>query len=161
MRRADRPRRRGGNDQHAAPDGAGLCGGGGRTGESWRTQRWDAFRLNTPGWMNRLLGEQAHDAYATAAEVIGRLEQLAADRPVRSGVRVERLAPAGDGYALDTHDGALRARTVVVATGGPEPAAGASAGPSAARSGRALPHRRLPRSRGPGPAPPWSGARWR
>ena len=22
----------------------------GRVGESWRTQRWEAFRLNTPGW---------------------------------------------------------------------------------------------------------------
>lgn len=30
----------------------------GRTGASWRTQRWDSFRLNTPGWMNQLLGEQ-------------------------------------------------------------------------------------------------------
>jgi putative flavoprotein involved in K+ transport len=130
----------------------------GRAGESWRTQRWDAFRLNTPGWMNRLLGEQAHDAYATAAEVIGRLEQLAADRPVRSGVRVERLAPAGDGYALDTHDGALRARTVVVATGDQNL-------PQVPPLARALPdrvaHYHTADYRGPGPAPPWSGARWR
>jgi putative flavoprotein involved in K+ transport len=89
----------------------------GRAGESWRRQRWTSFRLNTPGWMNRLLGEQARDAYATCAEVVQQLERLAADRPVRSGVRVERLAPAGDGYALDAGDGGLRARTVVVATG--------------------------------------------
>ncbi len=27
-------------------------------GETWRTQRWDSFRLNTPGWMNELLGEK-------------------------------------------------------------------------------------------------------
>ena len=26
----------------------------GRVGESWRAQRWDSFRLNTPGWMNQL-----------------------------------------------------------------------------------------------------------
>jgi putative flavoprotein involved in K+ transport len=89
----------------------------GRPGESWRTQRWDSFRLNTPGWMNRGLGEQARNAYLTGAEVVQRLEELAADHPVRFGVRVERLAPAGDGYALDTSDGALRARTVVVASG--------------------------------------------
>jgi putative flavoprotein involved in K+ transport len=42
----------------------------GRVGESWRTQRWESFRLNTPGWMNQLLGEQPRDAYATAAEVV-------------------------------------------------------------------------------------------
>jgi putative flavoprotein involved in K+ transport len=26
----------------------------GRVDESWRTQRWDSFRLNTPGWMNQI-----------------------------------------------------------------------------------------------------------
>jgi putative flavoprotein involved in K+ transport len=31
-----------------------------RVAETWRTQRWDSFRLNTPGWMNQMLGEQAH-----------------------------------------------------------------------------------------------------
>ena len=30
-----------------------------RVGATWRTQRWDSFRLNTPGWMNQLLGDQA------------------------------------------------------------------------------------------------------
>ena len=69
----------------------------GRVGESWRTQRWESFRLNTPGWMNQLLGEQARDSYATGVEVVQRLEKLAADCPVREGVPVARLAPAGDG----------------------------------------------------------------
>jgi putative flavoprotein involved in K+ transport len=89
----------------------------GRVGESWRTQRWDSFRLNTPGWMNQLLGEQAPDTYATGVGVVQRLEKLAADAPVRSGVRVAQLAPAGDGYALRTGGGDLRCRAVVVATG--------------------------------------------
>jgi cation diffusion facilitator CzcD-associated flavoprotein CzcO len=26
----------------------------GRIGESWRSQRWDTFALNTPSWANRL-----------------------------------------------------------------------------------------------------------
>jgi len=90
----------------------------GRVGESWRTQRWDSFRLNTPGWMNQTLGEQARDAYATRAEVVERLETLAADCPIRDGVPVTRLAPAGEGYVLRTADGDVRARTVVAATGG-------------------------------------------
>ena len=89
----------------------------GRVGESWRTQRWESFRLNTPGWMNQLLGEQARDSYATGVEVVQRLEQLAADCPVREGVPVARLAPAGDRFVLPTGGGDLVARTVVVATG--------------------------------------------
>jgi len=89
----------------------------GRAGESWRTQRWDSFRLNTPGWMNELLGEQARDAFATGAEVVQRLEKVAADAPVRAAVGVARLRQRGDGYALETSGGDLLARTVVVATG--------------------------------------------
>jgi len=89
----------------------------GRIGESWRTQRWDTFRLNTPGWMNQLLGQQARDSYATGVEVIQRLEKLAATCPVREGVPVARLAPAGDRFVLPTVRGDLLARTVVVATG--------------------------------------------
>ncbi len=88
-----------------------------RAGETWRTQRWDTFRLNTPGWMNRLLGEQARYAYADRAEVVKRLEQLAGTLPIHTGVRATRLTAAGEGYALQTSDGELRSRAVVVATG--------------------------------------------
>jgi putative flavoprotein involved in K+ transport len=105
-----------------------------RPGESWRSQRWDSFRLNTPGWMNRLLGEQPHDAYASAAEVVRRLQDLAGRSPVRAGVGVSRLGPDGDGYRLSTGDGELTARTVVVATG-------AENRPWIPAVGRALPDR--------------------
>src|SRR5512132_441125 len=89
----------------------------GRAGQSWRWQRWASFRLNTVGWMNQLLGPQPRDAYLTGREGVGRLDRLAAACPVREGVAVTRLAPAGDGFALGTEDGELRARAVVVATG--------------------------------------------
>ena len=88
-----------------------------QAGNTWRTQRWDTFRLNTPGWMNQLLGEQARYAYADRAEVVQRLEQLASSSPIHIGIRLTRLAPAGKGYALHTSNGELRSRTVVVATG--------------------------------------------
>ena len=88
-----------------------------RVAGTWRAQRWDSFRLNTAGWMNSMLGGQARDAYADGGEVVRRLERLAADCPVREGVRVSRLALAGDGWAVATDDGELRARAVVVATG--------------------------------------------
>jgi putative flavoprotein involved in K+ transport len=88
-----------------------------RVGATWRTQRWDSFRLNTPGWMNQLLGDQATDAYVTGGEVVRRLEALAAHCPVREGMRVARLTSVGDRYVLGTDDGDIGARAVVVATG--------------------------------------------
>jgi putative flavoprotein involved in K+ transport len=88
-----------------------------RVAATWRAQRWDSFRLNTAGWMSSMLGGQARDAYAGGREVVRRLERLAAGCPVREGVRVARLAPAGDGWVVGTGDGELAARTVVVATG--------------------------------------------
>jgi putative flavoprotein involved in K+ transport len=90
---------------------------GDRAAATWRAQRWDSFRLNTAGWMNSMLGGQAHDAYAGGREVVQRLEGLAAGCPVREGARVARLASAGDAWAVATGDGELRARAVVVATG--------------------------------------------
>lgn len=30
----------------------------GRVGETWRSQRWDGFCLNTPNWMNGLPGAE-------------------------------------------------------------------------------------------------------
>jgi putative flavoprotein involved in K+ transport len=89
----------------------------GRVGETWRTQRWNSFRLNTPGWMNPALGEQGRDAYATGAEVVEWLEALAAGCPVRAKAPVTRLVCAGDGYVLRTGRDEVRARAVVVATG--------------------------------------------
>jgi putative flavoprotein involved in K+ transport len=37
-----------------------------RVGATWRTQRWDSFRLNTPGYMNAVLGHVAPDVFSTA-----------------------------------------------------------------------------------------------
>src|SRR5919201_186991 len=51
----------------------------GRIGWSWRTQRWDSFRLNTPVWMNRVPGEFLEgpaDSFATADELVAALEAL-------------------------------------------------------------------------------------
>jgi putative flavoprotein involved in K+ transport len=86
-------------------------------GHSWRTQRWDSFRLNTPGWSNLVLGDFERDEYATASEVVDRLDALAADLPVRQHTPVESLARAGSDYVLRTPGGELRTSTVVLATG--------------------------------------------
>lgn len=81
----------------------------GRVGQSWRDQRWDSLRLNNPGWMNPMLGEQPPDTYLTASEVVERLDRLAGACPVREGVRVVQLAADEDGWSLLTSEGELRA----------------------------------------------------
>ena len=65
----------------------------GRVGQTWRAQRWDSFRLVSPGWKNTMLGELSPDAYAPTVEVIERLEKLAASCPVRES-RSFRSCPA-------------------------------------------------------------------
>lgn len=79
----------------------------GRVGETWRTQRWDSFRLNTPGWMNQMLGDQARDAFAARAEVLDRLEALATKCPLRDETPVTELAARDGGFVLQTRGGEL------------------------------------------------------
>jgi putative flavoprotein involved in K+ transport len=89
----------------------------GQAGESWRTQRWESFRLNTPGWMNHMLGDQQRYQYLERIAVVERLDALAANCPIRTGVRVVDLALGRNGYLIQTDDEMIQARTVVVATG--------------------------------------------
>lgn len=96
----------------------------GQIGDSWRTQRWDSFRLNTPAWMNRLPGapEPAdRDAFATAEEFAASLERHAFRHrlPVRTGVTVTSVEhdPRRDRFHVRTDEGAVECRTVVLAGG--------------------------------------------
>jgi putative flavoprotein involved in K+ transport len=86
-------------------------------GHSWRTQRWDSFRLNTPGWCNLMLGDVERDDYSTGPEVVARLDGLAEDLPVQQNTPVESLDGAGTEYVLRTPSGELRTPAVVLATG--------------------------------------------
>jgi putative flavoprotein involved in K+ transport len=86
-------------------------------GSTWRTQRWDSFRLNTPGYMNTMLGDVARDDFSTAAEVAQLLDQRAAELPVREQTPVQSLRRDGDEYVLRTPDDEYRTTTVAVATG--------------------------------------------
>jgi putative flavoprotein involved in K+ transport len=95
----------------------------GRIGESWRSQRWASFALNTPAWMNRLPGDVAPscpDAFATAPEFVLGLERYAFSGrlPVREGVTVRAVSRRDDGLHVETDDGAFAARAVVLASGG-------------------------------------------
>jgi putative flavoprotein involved in K+ transport len=99
----------------------------GRIGESWRTQRWDSFTMNTPNWMNGLPGADYDggdpEGFMGRDEWVDRLERYVTrfGLPVRTGVGVTGLAAAdGDGFAVRTdapHLETIAARAVVVASG--------------------------------------------
>ncbi|MFL5968297.1 MAG: flavin-containing monooxygenase [Gaiellaceae bacterium] len=92
----------------------------GRIGWSWRTQRWDSFRLNTPGWMNRVPGkflESGEDAFATAGELVAGLERLARRLPVVENIEVYSARRSGAAWRVDTSRGSLSAEAIVVASG--------------------------------------------
>ena len=101
-----------------------------RVGESWRSQRWDSFTLNTPNWSNGLPGMpydgSEPDGFWTAAELVEYFEGYTAqqDLPVREGVTVtsvERADPEGPFRVLTESEAsgteAISANQVVVATG--------------------------------------------
>jgi putative flavoprotein involved in K+ transport len=96
----------------------------GRVAETWRTQRWDSFRLNTPNLILRLPGQvyagDDPEGFLTRDETVAYIEAYAEaiEAPVRTGVHVASVEPAGGrGYRLDTSEGPLEAGTLVVATG--------------------------------------------
>ena len=92
----------------------------GRVGESWRTQRWDSFRLNTPLWMNRAAGPfrtGEPDSFGTAESLVAALDRLADELPLHEGVEVLHARPAGGAWALETTAGPLTADDLVVASG--------------------------------------------
>lgn len=84
----------------------------GRIGETWRSQRWDSFTLNTPTWFNRLPGEPPdlapRDAFLQRDDWIDHLQTYAVDQglPVRTSTAVTSVRP---GY---------RAGTFLVSTAG-------------------------------------------
>ncbi len=96
----------------------------GRVGESWRSQRWDSFSLNTPNWSNRLPGmgidDDDSDGFAPRDEVLNFLERYAASfgAPVLEGTTVISVQYQEEGaFVVDTTDGTFRARNVVVCSG--------------------------------------------
>ena len=97
----------------------------GDIGETWRTQRWDSFALNTPSALNRLPGGPAaadpneflgRDAWIAELETYARRCAL----PVRTRAGVTAVTEDACGGFVVTigDDETVHARSVVVATGG-------------------------------------------
>jgi len=101
-------------------------------GGGWQ-DRWDAFMLVTPNELTSLPGfpYEGDDigGFLTRSEIVARTAEYAAviDAPVRTGVEVLRVRPIDDAAAdatasgprfeVQTNDGEVRARSVIVATG--------------------------------------------
>ena len=94
----------------------------GRVGETWRG-RWDSFCLVTPNWSVQLPGNPYDgddpDGFMPRDDIVGYLERYSAgfDAPVREGVEVTRLRRSGDGLLLETSEGEIEARDVILSTG--------------------------------------------
>ena len=86
-------------------------------GNTWSTQRWDSFRLNTPGSMNAVLGDVGPLEYSTRDETVAILAQRAERLPVRTGTTVTAARRVGDVLRLTTPEEELETRTLVVASG--------------------------------------------
>jgi putative flavoprotein involved in K+ transport len=67
--------------------------------------------------MNQMLGGQVPSVFAVGAEVVQRLDALAAECQVRPDTQIAGVAPNSAGYVVQTSEEVLYARTVVVATG--------------------------------------------
>jgi putative flavoprotein involved in K+ transport len=96
----------------------------GRIGESWRSQRWDSFYLNTPNWSNGLPGMEfepdAPDAFGHRDQIVSYLECYAGSfgAPVRENTEVACLHKLSTGqYRLQVGDECIECRVVVIASG--------------------------------------------
>ena len=92
-----------------------------RIGDAWR-KRWDSLRLFTPGRYDGLPGMPfpgSSSSYPTKDETADYLEAYANkfELPVRTGVKVERLAKTRDLFEVTCGEQRLFAENVVVATG--------------------------------------------
>ena len=99
----------------------------GRIGETWRTQRWDSFALNSPNKYNTLPGDTYQgpdpDGFGTAASFVSYLEDYASRNrlPVEENTRVKSVVRSGDAFHLTVESAGATQRfvsnQVVIASG--------------------------------------------
>ncbi len=97
----------------------------GRVAETWRSQRWDSFRVNTLNGINGLPGAAIPgdpERFASAEELVRYFEGYAESfgLPIRQGVTVTAVKASGDGFEVLTDHaevGSLQGRVVVLASG--------------------------------------------
>ena len=114
----------------------------GEVANTWRTERWDALRLLTPNWQTTLPGlaydGDDPDGFMTMPEIVGFLDRYAhlTDPPLHTRTTVTSVRRDGDGYEVVTDRGVWSCLSVVLATGGVQPAQGAARGRRSSLLGR-------------------------
>ncbi len=94
----------------------------GRIGETWRTQRWDSFRINTPNSQTVMPGDRyvgpEPDGAMTSHAFVALLEDYAGRHglPVETGTPVTDLVASDGLFRLSIPSGPLWARNVVIAS---------------------------------------------
>jgi len=96
----------------------------GDIGESWKTQRWDSFALNTPNSVSTLPGDESSldnpEAFMSRDEFVDYLQGYArkSGLPVQTGIAVTRISRNGeDAYQVETTTGSITANNIVIASG--------------------------------------------
>lgn len=95
-----------------------------RVCETWRTQRWNSFHMNTPNVQTVMPGDSYRgddpEGFMTRDEFIAMVAGCVVRRalPVETDTPVRRVRPLGaEGFEVETSQGAVRTRSVVVASG--------------------------------------------
>jgi putative flavoprotein involved in K+ transport len=96
-----------------------------RVAERWRSERWDSLRFQAPNWNVRLPGYPLQgvdpDAFATKDAIAHFIASFAAriQAPLHCGVaaRALRQKPGSCRLVVETCDGTIEAKNVVLATG--------------------------------------------
>lgn len=95
----------------------------GDVANAWQTQRWDSLRLLTPNWANGLpgvpYGGPEPDGYMSVSELVTRMSSYARSigAPVQGNTAVQRVHRRGTGFCVETNQGPLQCRSVVLASG--------------------------------------------
>jgi len=99
----------------------------GRIGESWRSQRWDSFRLNSINKLNGLPGldyeEKEPDAFATAPSYVSSFEEYVSkyNLPVEENSKVISIEKKGEIFNVTVSSNDLiknySAKHVIIASG--------------------------------------------
>lgn len=95
----------------------------GQVANSWKTERWDSLKLLTPNWMNRLpeIGYDGNDpaGYMSMQDLTAAFDRSARKiaAPVQSETRVMAVTQSSDGYRVQTDQGLIACKNLVLANG--------------------------------------------
>jgi putative flavoprotein involved in K+ transport len=98
----------------------------GQPGESWRTQRWDSFVLNTPSFANALPGKPFYpntpESFESTANLLTYFNDYVTEYnlPLHTGIEVKSAIRSADGTTIEltTNNGVYQTKNLIAASGG-------------------------------------------